>query len=204
MSADANQTALKPLNLSCTNTDCPNDLHCFLQKKAKASRSGGGPCRECGKDLVEFSRVQARDLKDVKNTFESLSREWIRHEFWERPIVQHAINHARRKGRQAIRDNLAAKRIRQSVGSAQNPREGQQTSYEGNVLYYAQHAVAACCRKCIEYWHGIPKGSDLTEDQIDYLVSLVLLYVDKRMPDLAEGPINVPPIRRTSKNMSNG
>lgn len=26
---------------------------------------------------------------------------------------------------------------------------------DGNIVFYAQHAVAACCRNCIEVWHGI-------------------------------------------------
>jgi hypothetical protein len=195
MTAGQNKTSLKPLKLSCTQTDCANDLHCFLQKTRK-SRAYGGPCRDCGKELVEFPRVHARNLDDVENTFEALSREWIRHEFWERSIDQRAINHARRKGRITLFNVAAPKRIRQAVGQARHPREGQQTPYEGNILYYAQHAVAACCRKCVEYWHGIPGGNPLTDVQIDYLTKLVLLYIDKRMPDLVDSPVRISPIRK--------
>jgi hypothetical protein len=140
--------------------------------------------------------VQVRSIGDIQNTFESLSKEWIRHEFWERPFDQHALNHARRKGMRAMREVEAAKRVRQSVGKAWHPREGRQTPFEGNVLYYAQHAVAACCRRCIEYWHGIPMGNPLEESEIDYLGRLVALYVERRLPSLNEEPVKVPPIRR--------
>src|SRR5262245_6134684 len=64
---------LKPLKLKCTTSDCGNDLHCFLQKTQKP-RPHGGPCRSCGKDLVDFPRVQTRNLGDIQNTFESMSK----------------------------------------------------------------------------------------------------------------------------------
>jgi len=198
VSVGTTQPVLKPLKLKCTQSDCGNDLHCFLQKTQKP-RPHGGPCRSCGKDLVDFPRVQARNLDDVRNTFDSLSKELIRHEFWERPFDQHAVNHARRKGRRAMREVEAEKRLRQSVGKARHPREGKQTPFEGNVLFYAQHAVAACCRKCIEYWHGIATGSALTGDEIAYLAKLLILYLEHRMPNLNEDPMKVPPIRRSTK-----
>lgn len=200
MTVGASTPALKPLPLKCTTTDCENGLHCFLQKTQKP-RPHGGPCRSCGKDLVDFPRVQARNVGDIQNTFDSLSKEWIRHQFWEMPFDQWALNHARRKGRRAMHEIEAAKRIRQSVGKAQHSREGRQTPLDGNVLYYAQHAVAACCRKCIEYWHGIAMGAPLTDNEIEYLTKLVCLYLDQRLPDLNEEPMKVPPIRASKKRV---
>jgi hypothetical protein len=189
---------LEPLKLKCTQTDCDNDLHCFLQKTQKPGPSGG-PCRDCGADLIDFPRVQAMDRGDIDNTVACLSREWIRHEFWERPFDPHAINHAKRKGKRALREVEAEKRIRQSVGRARHPREGRQTPFERNVLYYAQHAVAACCRRCIAYWHGVPMDRDLADDEVEYLTSLVVRYLDARLPELNEMPMRVPPIRSQRK-----
>ncbi|MEI9941992.1 MAG: DUF4186 family protein [Pseudomonadota bacterium] len=195
MSVGVTPPVLKPLKLSCTNSDCENDRHCFLQKTQKP-RPHGGPCRHCGKALVDFAKVQSRSLADVESTFSALGSEWIRHEFWERPFDQRAINHAKRKGKRAMIDVEAAKRIRQSVGKPRHPREGKQTPYEGNVLFYAQHSVAACCRRCVEYWHGIPGGAPLSEESIQYLSALVVRYIEKRLPDLNDQPMKVPPIRR--------
>ena len=195
MTVGVGTPTLKPLKLKCTASDCENDLHCFLQKVQKP-RPHGGPCRSCGKDLVDFRRIHDRSIDDVENTFQALSTEWIRHQFWERPLDQKAVNHARRKGARHIREAGAEKRIRQSVGAARNPREGKQTPYEGNVLYYAQHAVAACCRKCIEYWHGIAMGRALTDEEVGYLSRLLVLFVARRLPDLDDGPVKVPAIRR--------
>jgi len=118
------QPTLKPLAISCTSTDCDQDLHCFLQKKKRGeTRRRPGPCRACDADLVEWKRVQSRKLADVKYTFDALSKEQIRHEFWHRPFDEVAINHARRKGRVRLREAIG-KRLRSSVGKAENPREG--------------------------------------------------------------------------------
>lgn len=186
--------ALPPLKLTCASKDCANDLHCFLQKKKRGeTRRVAGPC-SCGADLVEWNRVQAKSLDDIEYTFDALSKEFIRHEFWCRQIDMKAVNHARRKGRTLLRQ-AADTRIRNSVGGEKHPREGQQTPYQGNVIFYAQHALACCCRKCIEYWHGIPADRSLRDQEIAYFVELTMRYVERRLPELGEAPEHVPPIR---------
>ena len=59
----------------------------------------------------------------------------------------------------------------------------------GNVIFYAQHATATCCRKCMGYWHGIDPGVPLDDDQLAYCCELVRLYLDARLPDLPDGPM---------------
>lgn len=190
---------LRPLAISCTSTDCGNSLHCFRQKKRKGEeRRHGGPCRTCGADLVEWGRVESHDISDVQYTFEALRKELIRHEYWHRAFDQRALNHARRKGRQLLKEAVI-RRIEKSVGKAGNPRDGRQTPLEGNVIYYAQHALACCCRKCIEYWHGIPAGRDLSSNEVSYLSTLVEKYLDERLPHLKDVPEKVPPIRFKSR-----
>ncbi|WP_052546195.1 DUF4186 family protein [Enhygromyxa salina] len=190
---DDDDDVLKPLAIRCTDTDCENGLHCFLQKKLPKQPRPTGHCRDCGAGLVSWDRVRRRDIRDVQYTFDALKHELIRHAFFHRRFDQHAINHAKRKGRLGF-DAAAEARIRSSVGSAKHPRQGRQTPYDKNVLHYAQHAVAACCRKCIEYWHGVPPDRDLSEEEIKYLTQLVLLYVDQRLPDLNPNPQKVPRI----------
>ena len=52
--------------------------------------------------------------------------------------------------------------------------------------------TATCCRTCLEYWHDIPKGRPLTARRIRLLRSLVDLFLDEKLPDLADEPIKVP------------
>jgi len=48
----------------------------------------------------------------------------------------------------------------------------------------AQHATATCCRSCLQKWHGIAKGKELTEEQIDYIAGVIrhwLLQQEKQL-----------------------
>ncbi|MCH7687318.1 MAG: DUF4186 family protein [Planctomycetes bacterium] len=184
------------LNITCTSTDCANNLHCFKATRAMKRDNLEGRCRECGIELVDWERVRSLNLDDATFTFEMLRKELIRHSYWHREIDLRAVNHAKRKGKTGMRV-AAKKRIRSSIGPAQPYRDGQQTPKDGNALYYAQHATACCCRKCAEYWHGIEQGRPLSEAEIDYFTKLVCLYIDDRLPFLTENGERVPPIRRS-------
>jgi Domain of unknown function (DUF4186) len=179
-----------PLDIKCTSTDCDNDLHCFKQLK-KMAPDQRGKCRACGADLVDWKRLHRRDKSDAAHTFEALQRELIRHHFFHRPVDERAMRHAQRKGRIALKD-AARDRLRKYLAVAEPPRDGRQTPLEGNAIYNAQHATATCCRTCLEYWHDIPKGRPLTSEEFDYCAVLVDLFLDEKLPDLADEPIKVP------------
>lgn len=190
---------LKRLKISCSRAECDKNLHCF-QRTRKMSKFPQGRCQKCGASLVNWGRVQKRDPTDVKNTFQSLKYEWIRHHYWEEPLTQRLINYSRRKGRRGLAVSVES-RIRQSVGKPRSQlfRDGTQTPFEGSgetIVTRAQHAVACCCRKCIEYWHGIPVEKQLEEEHIAYFRRLVMMYIDDRLPNLANDGKHVPPIRK--------
>ena len=184
-----------PLDIKCNSTDCTNNLHCFLQDKKDAKAVSGGKCRECGADLVDWSRVHKREIRDAAYTFSMLRIEMIRHKYWHQPLTERERNYAKRKGRVGMRI-AAEKRIRSSVGAKDPFKDGAQTPWVGHILYYAQHATASCCRRCIGEWHGIPMGRSLTIDEIEYLIDLVCYYVDERLPGLTENEEKVPYIRK--------
>jgi hypothetical protein len=183
---------LAPLKITCTSSACEADLHCFKATRKLVKENKTGACRSCGVELIDWQRLHGRSLNDVAFTFSQLRRELIRHYFWHLTFDEAAINHARRKGRRALYE-AARQRIETSVARAGMPFDGRQTPRSGNTLYYAQHATASCCRRCIEYWHAIPSDQDLTREQVQYLTSLVICYLDERLPDLADDPEYVPP-----------
>src|SRR6266478_5308269 len=187
---------LEPLKIKCTDADCGSGLHCFMTTRKLREANKEGRCRYCGIDLIDWPRVHRRDLHDVTFTFEALRRELIRHHFWCVPIDQRAVNYGRRKGRQRLRE-AAERRLRQSVAPAAPVRDGFQTPREGsgNCIYYAQHATACCCRRCIEEWHGIPRGRALEDSEVSYLVELAMAYLETRLP-LTEDGERIPPVRR--------
>jgi hypothetical protein len=190
--------AKKKLNISCTDTDCNSGLHCFRATDKMVAQNKAGVCRECGIQLVNWERIHCRDLHDVQNTFTMLKLEKVRHFFWHVPLSQHAINHAKRKGRKGLRERMK-KHLSTAIGPAIPWHDGFQTPMPEDAptaVAYAQHATATCCRKCLEYWHGIPHGQPLVDQDLDYLTELVCLYLEDRIPDLTDNGEKIPPIRK--------
>ena len=193
---------LKPLKITCTSTDCGNNLHCFQLTQEMKENGPAGRCRTCGVELVDWARLYRGDLADANYTFEAMRFEMIRHHFWHITIQAYAINYGRRKGRIALRE-AARRQIARAVADPHHPRQGQQTAREtnphANIIHYAQHATASCCRKCLEEWHGIPMDRVLTDQELGYLTDLAMLYVVGRVPDLAEVPVRVPGLRKAEQ-----
>lgn len=187
---------LKPLKIQCRDSDCERGLHYFKPTKAMHARGKAGCCQYCDADVVDWGRLHGKDLQDIEYTFEALKYEYVRNEMWRRPVDQKAVNHARRKGFRGLR-KAARRRICKYVGGPDPPFDGRQTPRSGNVIFYAQHATATCCRKCIGYWHGIPIDRELTDEEIDYFTDLVMEYIRMRLPSLSDNGEYVPPMRRS-------
>ena len=60
-----------------------------------------------------------------------------------------------------------------------NPKnDGKQTPMKGHPVFIAQHATATCCRGCLKKWYKIEKGRALTDDEIGFLVYLVMGWIE--------------------------
>ena len=60
--------------------------------------------------------------------------------------------------------------------------DGKQTPMrQVHPVFIAQHATATCCRGCIEKWHHIPKDKILTDKDIDFIVTLIIEWINKEM-----------------------
>ncbi len=66
---------------------------------------------------------------------------------------------------------------------------------KGHPVFLAQHATGTCCRGCLEKWHGIPKGTELTQEQQEYIADVIIKWVGLQM----ETPSETDP----RKNISN-
>jgi hypothetical protein len=51
----------------------------------------------------------------------------------------------------------------------------------GHPVFIAQHATATCCRGCISKWHGIEKGRALNEKEVDYVVAMIMGWIDQQL-----------------------
>lgn len=59
--------------------------------------------------------------------------------------------------------------------------DGRQTPTKNHPVFIAMHACACCCRTCLEKWHHISKGRKLTNNEINYIVTLLLVWISREM-----------------------
>ena len=84
------------------------------------------------------------------------------------------------KGREEI-ERHADSFIRARLAPGNIPNDGKQTPMKGHPVFIAQHATATCCRKCLNKWHHIAQGKELTQAQQDYIVNLILEWIKIQM-----------------------
>ena len=56
--------------------------------------------------------------------------------------------------------------------------DGKQTPMKGHPVFIAQHACACCCRSCLEKWHHIKQNKTLSEEEIEYIVNLLMKWIE--------------------------
>lgn len=63
----------------------------------------------------------------------------------------------------------------------ENPKnDGKQTPMKQvHPVFIAQHATGTCCRSCLERIHHIEKGKELTEKEINYIVKVIMSWIEK-------------------------
>jgi Domain of unknown function (DUF4186) len=83
--------------------------------------------------------------------------------------------------------NHARDFIDSRLAPANPPNDGKQTPMRNHPVFIAQHATATCCRGCLEKWHGIPRGKELTDMQCKYCVSVIEMWL---LRELGQGPQN--------------
>ena len=96
-----------------------------------------------------------------------------------------------KKDRQYLQDNgvsVIEKHARDFVNERLAPalpkNDGEQTSMRNHPVFIAQHATATCCRKCLQKWHGVERGKELTDQQVDYIVSVIMYWLRQKLVKL--------------------
>ncbi len=90
------------------------------------------------------------------------------------------LDYIKDKGIDKIRSH-ASDFIRDRVAPAEPLNDGKQTPMRGHPVFIAQHATATCCRGCIEKWHKFPKGKQLTNSQQEYLVNVIMEWIQRQI-----------------------
>ena len=58
--------------------------------------------------------------------------------------------------------------------------DGKQTPMRGHPVFIAQHACAWCGRSCLEKWHHISKGRKLSDEEVNYIVNLIMVWIYRK------------------------
>jgi hypothetical protein len=61
------------------------------------------------------------------------------------------------------------------------PNDGKQTPMKGHPVFITQYVTATCCRECIRKWHKMQPGRELSQVQQDYLVDVIVTWIDKEL-----------------------
>jgi predicted Fe-S protein YdhL (DUF1289 family) len=95
------------------------------------------------------------------------------------------LDYLRRKGLSEVLKH-AAEFIEKRLASASPENDGKQTPGHNHPVFVAQHATATCCRGCLQKWHQIPKGKELTPEEQQYVVEVIHSWLLRQEDAAAE------------------
>ena len=140
-------------------------------------------------NLVDWEEMWLRDAPDT-DKFAFLQTEWIRHFFFNVPITPSIEEHAQSHGLIGLAGTAERQLRDKRMLTFGSPRwDSYQTPMlRGNIVHWARHAVACCCRQCLSYWHNVPLTQTLNADDVEYLKRLTMKYIRLRLPDIKDEP----------------
>ena len=109
----------------------------------------------------------------VENILKSLNNSKFRSSF---SLKQKDLEYIEKKGLSEIRKH-AYDILEKRLVPADILNDGKQTPMRGHPVCIAQHATATCCRGCLEKWHHIPKGREITRQELDYIVEVIMMWI---------------------------
>lgn len=113
---------------------------------------------------------------NIEIKLESLAKSKFRSSFH---LNQKMKDYVKNKGFETIKKH-AYDFIGERLSPAEPFNDGKQTPMrQVHPVFIAQHACACCCRGCLEKWHHIPKGRELSQNEVDYIVKLLLTWIEK-------------------------
>ena len=116
-------------------------------------------------------------FKSAEEALERLSYSKFRAKFH---LSQKDLEYARKKGIDTLRSH-AQDFVKTRLADAFPLDDGKQTPTKNHPVFTAQHATATCCRNCLYRWHGIEKGRALSAAEQDYIVDIIMHWINREM-----------------------
>jgi hypothetical protein len=110
----------------------------------------------------------------INKKLEELSKSKFRSSFHLRKYM---IDYINEKGMDTVKKHTIDF-IEQKLSSANPKNDGKQTPMKGHPTFIAQHACACCCRGCLEKWHHIKKGKELSRNEKNYIYLLLTTWIE--------------------------
>lgn len=114
-------------------------------------------------------------MQTIDEALDKLSKSSFRRRFHLSPedrayIDKVGMDEIRKHAEEFISKRLAPK----------NPfNDGKQTPMHGHPVFKAQHACACCCRGCLEKWYKVSKNRELTKDEQNRIVNLLMVWIER-------------------------
>ena len=121
-------------------------------------------------------------MSSNSNNFEELFTKLAKSKFRSRfKLTQKDRDYLEQKGLTAIEQH-AHDFILERLAPASPKNDGKQTPMKNHPVFIAQHATGTCCRKCLNQWHNIKMGKELTSEEVEYIIGVVMEWI-KRASD---------------------
>lgn len=115
-------------------------------------------------------------MRDVQEVLSRLSRSPFRSQI---QLRKKELDYLRQKGMSAVLRH-AAEFVEKRIAPASPRNDGKQTPWRDHPVFVAQHATATCCRSCLQKWHQIPAGRELTAEEQQYIVEVIGSWLSKQ------------------------
>ncbi len=129
------------------------------------------------KGSIQPSRISETPAVYEGNIWERLSQSKFRSSFMLKANDRHYVAE---KGMSVVKEH-AQEFVKKRLSPAEPQNDGRQTPMRGHPVFVAQHATATCCRGCLEKWHHIPAGREMTEKEQEYVVEVILEWITRQM-----------------------
>ena len=130
-------------------------------------------------DKPETATEEVTKDYDLIDLFNRLAKSRFRSSF---RLTQKDRDYVTAKGLVTIRSH-AKDFVAKRLSSAVIPNDGKQTPMRGHPVFLAQHATGCCCRGCFFKWHHIPQGRELTKEEQNYAVAVLMAWIEKQMQE---------------------
>lgn len=116
-------------------------------------------------------------MKNIDEMLYSLSKSKFRNSFH---LKEKDREYIKEKGLEVIKKH-AYDLLEKRLAPAYIPNDGKQTPMKGHPIFIGQHATATCCRSCLSKRYHISKDRELTKEELDYIVRIIMAWIEKEM-----------------------